>query len=95
MSAFVARLGGPSLPYVPRISKCYRLCVCRLYDAEVIEGRGRVLAPGLVDMRVFVGEPGYEHRETIATATMTSDGMKSATADIFAAFEAVKGGAAQ
>ncbi|ESR23602.1 dihydroorotase [Lutibaculum baratangense] len=37
--------------------------------AEVIEGRGRALAPGLVDMRVFVGEPGYEHRETIASAS--------------------------
>ncbi len=36
---------------------------------EVVEGGGRVLAPGLVDMRVFVGEPGYEHRETIASAS--------------------------
>lgn len=36
---------------------------------EVVEGRGRVLSPGLVDMRVFIGEPGYEHRETIASAS--------------------------
>ncbi len=29
---------------------------------------GQVIAPGLVDMRVFVGEPGEEHRETFRTA---------------------------
>ncbi|MEM7505378.1 MAG: dihydroorotase [Pseudomonadota bacterium] len=29
---------------------------------------GKVLAPGLVDMRVFVGEPGGEHRESFRTA---------------------------
>lgn len=37
--------------------------------AELIDGGGRVLAPGLVDMRVFTGEPGFEHRETIASAS--------------------------
>lgn len=35
---------------------------------DVIDGNGAVLCPGLVDMRVTVGEPGYEYRETIATA---------------------------
>ena len=35
---------------------------------EVIDCAGRVLAPGLIDMRVFIGEPGFEHRETIKTA---------------------------
>lgn len=30
---------------------------------------GDVVAPGLIDMRVFVGEPGAEHRETFATAS--------------------------
>ncbi|HUZ67883.1 MAG TPA: dihydroorotase [Beijerinckiaceae bacterium] len=34
-----------------------------------IDCEGDVLAPGLIDMRVFVGEPGQEHRETIATAS--------------------------
>ena len=29
---------------------------------------GAIVAPGLVDMRVFVGEPGAEHRETFASA---------------------------
>ncbi len=37
-------------------------------DAEVIDCRGAIVAPGLVDMRVFVGEPGAEHRETFASA---------------------------
>jgi len=35
---------------------------------EVIDCQGHVLAPGLIDMRVFTGEPGSEHRETLATA---------------------------
>ncbi len=34
-----------------------------------IDCRGDVVAPGLVDMHAFVGEPGAEYRETIATVT--------------------------
>ena len=37
--------------------------------AEVIDCGGHVLCPGLIDMIVFTGEPGYEHRETLATAS--------------------------
>ena len=37
-------------------------------DAEVIDCKGHVLCPGLIDCQVFMGEPGYEHRETIRTA---------------------------
>jgi dihydroorotase len=37
-------------------------------NAEVVDGTGLVVAPGLVDMRVFVGEPGFDHLETFATA---------------------------
>jgi len=37
--------------------------------AEIVDGRGRIAAPGLVDARVFVGEPGAEHRETIESAS--------------------------
>jgi len=36
--------------------------------AEVIDAGGLLLAPGLIDMRVFVGEPGKEYRETLASA---------------------------
>ncbi len=40
--------------------------------ADVVECRGAVLAPGLVDMGAFVGEPGAEHRETIETASLAA-----------------------
>jgi dihydroorotase len=33
-----------------------------------VEGNGAVLCPGLVDMRAALGEPGFEYRETIASA---------------------------
>ncbi len=36
--------------------------------AEIIEGSGAVLCPGLVDMRASLGEPGFEYRETITSA---------------------------
>ncbi len=35
---------------------------------EIVDCGGHVLAPGLVDMRVQLREPGEEHKETIATA---------------------------
>ncbi|MEL6784770.1 MAG: dihydroorotase [Pseudomonadota bacterium] len=37
-------------------------------DGPIIDCQGYVLTPGLVDSRVFIGEPGGEHRETIKTA---------------------------
>ncbi|MET0604841.1 MAG: dihydroorotase [Beijerinckiaceae bacterium] len=37
--------------------------------AEIIECRGCIVAPGVVDMQVFAGEPGAEHRETMRTAS--------------------------
>jgi dihydroorotase len=36
---------------------------------EAIDCRGKVVAPGLVDMRAFIGEPGAGHRETLASAS--------------------------
>jgi dihydroorotase len=36
---------------------------------EVIDCKGKLVAPGLIDMRAFVGEPGAEHRETLASAS--------------------------
>ncbi|MDT3686881.1 MAG: dihydroorotase [Pseudorhodoplanes sp.] len=39
---------------------------------EIVDCKGRVVAPGLVDMRAFIGEPGAEHRETLATASQAA-----------------------
>jgi dihydroorotase len=36
--------------------------------AEIYDAKGMIVAPGLVDMRVFTGEPGHEYRETLASA---------------------------
>lgn len=39
---------------------------------EVVECRGHVVAPGLIDMRAFVGEPGAEGRESIGSASQAA-----------------------
>jgi len=36
-------------------------------DAEKLDLKKQILIPGLVDMRVFVGEPGYEYKENFRT----------------------------
>ena len=41
-------------------------------DVEVIDCAGACLAPGLIDMRVQLGEPGAEHRETLATGGLAA-----------------------
>ena len=38
-------------------------------DALLIDCGGDVVCPGLIDMRAFIGEPGAEYRETIASAS--------------------------
>jgi dihydroorotase len=40
--------------------------------AKIIEAVGAVLCPGLVDMRASLGEPGFEYRETIASAAQAA-----------------------
>lgn len=37
--------------------------------ARVVDASGKIVSPGLVDMHVHLREPGYEHKETIATGT--------------------------
>lgn len=39
------------------------------YGADIIDCAGAIAAPGLIDMCVSVGEPGAEHRETLASAS--------------------------
>ena len=39
---------------------------------DVIDCRGKIVAPGLVDMRAFIGEPGAGHRETLASASQAA-----------------------
>ena len=41
--------------------------------AQIIEAEeGAILCPGLVDMRAALGEPGFEYRETIASAAVAA-----------------------
>jgi dihydroorotase len=39
---------------------------------DIINCAGKVVAPGLIDMRAFVGEPGAGHRETFASASQAA-----------------------
>ena len=40
--------------------------------ATVVDCAGKTILPGLVDSRVFIGEPGAEHRETIHSASQAA-----------------------
>ncbi|HZW45997.1 MAG TPA: dihydroorotase [Microvirga sp.] len=42
--------------------------VTQAAEADVIDCGGQVLAPGLIDMRAFIGEPGGPYRETLKSA---------------------------
>ncbi len=41
-------------------------------DTDVVDCGNKVVAPGLIDMRAFVGEPGAEYRETLASASQAA-----------------------
>jgi dihydroorotase len=41
-------------------------------ETEIVDCGGHVLAPGLVDMRVQLREPGEEHQETIETGSLAA-----------------------
>ncbi|MGD9251053.1 MAG: amidohydrolase family protein, partial [Desulfobacterales bacterium] len=41
----------------PHAQKCGR----------IIDARGKIVAPGLIDMHVHLREPGHEYKETIAS----------------------------
>lgn len=42
------------------------------YGAEIVDCAGAVTCPGLIDMCVSVGEPGAEHQETFASASLAA-----------------------
>ncbi|UES57453.1 dihydroorotase [Roseibium aggregatum] len=42
------------------------------YGAEIIDCKGAIACPGLIDFCVSVGEPGAEHRETLASASQAA-----------------------
>lgn len=39
---------------------------------EALELKGKIIAPGFIDMHVHLREPGYEHKETIETGTLSA-----------------------
>ena len=39
---------------------------------DIVNCAGKIVAPGLIDMRAFVGEPGFSHSETFATASQAA-----------------------
>src|SRR5882724_9187735 len=39
---------------------------------DIVNCAGMIIAPGLIDMRAFVGEPGLGHRETFASASQAA-----------------------
>src|SRR4051812_22207953 len=41
-------------------------------DVQVIDGKGALLLPGLVDIRVKTGEPGTETKETLKSAALAA-----------------------
>ena len=41
-------------------------------DAQVIDARGLTVCAGLVDMHVHLREPGFEHKETVATGALAA-----------------------
>jgi dihydroorotase len=41
-------------------------------SVEVIDVKGNVLIPGIVDMKAFVGEPGYEYKENFRTLSQAA-----------------------
>ncbi|MFZ4618944.1 MAG: dihydroorotase [Bacteroidota bacterium] len=41
-------------------------------EQTVIDLKGKIIAPGFIDIHVHLREPGYEHKETIETGTLSA-----------------------
>ncbi|MCK9409593.1 MAG: dihydroorotase [Bacteriovoracaceae bacterium] len=39
---------------------------------QVVDLKGKIVSPGLIDIHVHLREPGYEHKETIETGTLSA-----------------------
>ena len=44
----------------------------KLAGHEVIDAAGKLVSPGFIDMHVHLREPGFEHKENIATGTRSA-----------------------
>lgn len=44
----------------------------RKKEVKIIDAKNLVVAPGLIDMHVHLREPGFEHKETIRTGTLSA-----------------------
>ncbi|HQC38500.1 MAG TPA: dihydroorotase, partial [Thermotogota bacterium] len=38
-------------------------------DAKIIDGKGLIALPGIIDVHVHLREPGYAYKETVETGT--------------------------
>lgn len=41
-------------------------------DLRIVDARGKIVCPGLIDLHVHLREPGFEHKETIASGCLAA-----------------------
>ena len=50
-----------------------KIDVANVPSVDIINAEGLIVTPGLIDMHVHLREPGFEHKETIATGTRAAE----------------------